>query len=206
MAHVVAQLDGSLAGVTDLEKVVIAYEPVWAIGTGEVATPEDAQEVCHAIRQRLSKSHGRDAANKVRILYGGSVKADSAPGIMAQPDVDGALIGGASLSSEEFVQNRPVRPRLSPSDLPHAAIAPGSAYPWGVARVFRGARAVTGRVSRSECRRDRTAGGGEHLQFGFDRAGAVAQGQGRWSLGHVRRWIQFVARVARTSSSATSTG
>ena len=104
VAHVVSQLDGSLTGVTDLEKVVIAYEPVWAIGTGEVATPENAQEVCQAIRQRLSKSHGKDASNKVLILYGGSVKADSAPGIMAQPDVDGALIGGASLSSEEFVQ------------------------------------------------------------------------------------------------------
>ncbi len=104
VTHVVSQLDGSLSGVTDLEKVVIAYEPVWAIGTGEVATPEDAQEVCQAIRQRLAKSHSKDASNKVRILYGGSVKADSAPGIMAQPDVDGALIGGASLSSEEFVR------------------------------------------------------------------------------------------------------
>jgi triosephosphate isomerase (TIM) len=102
--HVLSQLDGSLSGVTDLENLVIAYEPVWAIGTGEVATPEDAQEVCKAIRKRLAQTHGGDPAKQVRILYGGSVKADSAPGIMAQADVDGGLVGGASLSAEEFVK------------------------------------------------------------------------------------------------------
>jgi triosephosphate isomerase len=104
VGHVLAQVEGSLAGLTDLTDVVIAYEPVWAIGTGEVATPDDAQEVCGAIRAHLAKSHGRDTAAAVRILYGGSVKGDSAPGIMAQPDVDGALVGGASLAAEEFVK------------------------------------------------------------------------------------------------------
>lgn len=102
--HVLSQLDGSLGELADLEGVVIAYEPVWAIGTGEVATPEDAQEVCQAIRRRLVKVYGSEAAREARILYGGSVKADTAPGIMGQPDVDGALVGGASLSAEEFVK------------------------------------------------------------------------------------------------------
>jgi len=83
---------------------VIAYEPVWAIGTGEVATPEDAEEVCAAIRTRLAELFTGDLADQVRILYGGSVKADNIAGIMAQPDVDGALVGGASLDSEEFVR------------------------------------------------------------------------------------------------------
>ncbi len=82
---------------------MIAYEPVWAIGTGEVATPEDAQEVCGAIRAWVTETHGADVGAAVRILYGGSVKAANAAGIMSQPDVDGALIGGASLSAEEFV-------------------------------------------------------------------------------------------------------
>lgn len=102
--HVLAQLDGSLVGVPDVEKIVIAYEPVWAIGTGEVATPEDAQEVCAAVRGRLSATHGSGTAEAVRILYGGSVKGDSAPALMARPDVDGALVGGASLQAEEFVK------------------------------------------------------------------------------------------------------
>jgi triosephosphate isomerase len=100
--HVLGQLEGSLDGV-DATKIVLAYEPVWAIGTGEVATPDDAQEVCSEIRRWLAKQ-GDDVANAVRILYGGSVKGESAPGIMAQPDVDGALVGGASLVAEEFVR------------------------------------------------------------------------------------------------------
>jgi len=106
VAYVLEQLSGSLAGLADLAsstEVVVAYEPVWAIGTGEVATPEDAQEVCRAIRKQLAGSHGADVAAALRILYGGSVKAGSAPGIMAQPDIDGALVGGASLQAEEFV-------------------------------------------------------------------------------------------------------
>ena len=81
--------------------LVVAYEPVWAIGTGEVATPEDAQEVCAAIRAR-SEVHGDAAADGVRSLYGGSVKASNVGGIMAQADVDGCLVGGASLQADEF--------------------------------------------------------------------------------------------------------
>jgi triosephosphate isomerase (TIM) len=105
VAYTLAQLDAALDGLKaeQVEKVVVAYEPVWAIGTGRTATPEDAQEVIGALRERLGGSFGPDVAEKVRILYGGSVKAANAAGIMAQPDVDGALIGGASLVVEEFV-------------------------------------------------------------------------------------------------------
>jgi triosephosphate isomerase len=81
----------------------VAYEPVWAIGTGEVATPQDAQDVCGAIRERISAVHGDQVAAGVRILYGGSVKAGNMPAIMAEPDIDGALVGGASLDAGEFV-------------------------------------------------------------------------------------------------------
>jgi len=102
--YTLAQVDGSLAGSTPQEvgALVIAYEPVWAIGTGEVATPDDAQEVCAAIRERLRETAGDEAADGCRILYGGSVKAANIAGIMAQPDVDGTLVGGASLQAEEF--------------------------------------------------------------------------------------------------------
>jgi triosephosphate isomerase (TIM) len=102
--YTLGQLDGSLAGfdAAQVADLVVAYEPVWAIGTGEVATPEDAQEVCAAIRGRLRETAGDDAADGCRILYGGSVKAANIAGIMAQPDVDGALVGGASLQAEEF--------------------------------------------------------------------------------------------------------
>ena len=101
---VLAQLHGSLAGVHPeaVASMVIAYEPVWAIGTGEVATPDDAQEMCGAIRERLSAVHGAETAASVRILYGGSVKDDNIAPIMAQPDVDGALVGGASLDAGQF--------------------------------------------------------------------------------------------------------
>ena len=104
--YTLAQLDGALEGVpaSDAETVVVAYEPVWAIGTGEVATPEDAQEVCGAIRARLAELYDAELAGKVRILYGGSVKSSSVAGLMAKPDVDGGLIGGASLDAEEFVK------------------------------------------------------------------------------------------------------
>lgn len=104
VAHTLAQVDGALKDLTaaQVEKLVIAYEPVWAIGTGEVATPEDAQEVCSAIRGRLKELHGT-TADKVRILYGGSMKADNVAAIMAGPDVDGGLVGGASLDPDEFV-------------------------------------------------------------------------------------------------------
>src|SRR6266508_2170771 len=104
VAYTLAQLDGSLAGLSaeQVAGLVIAYEPVWAIGTGEVATPEDAQEVCAAIRGRLEETISPSVADSVRILYGGSVKMASAGGIMAQPDVDGCLVGGASLTVDEF--------------------------------------------------------------------------------------------------------
>ena len=101
--HVLQQLAGSTEGLDDMAATVIAYEPVWAIGTGEVATPEDAQEVCGAIRSWIADRHGSDIATEMRVLYGGSVKPDNAAGIMDQPDVDGALVGGASLSAEDFV-------------------------------------------------------------------------------------------------------
>jgi triosephosphate isomerase len=99
-----AQLDGGLAGLTPekVDRVVVAYEPVWAIGTGRTATPEDAQEVIGAIRNRLADSFGGGVADRARILYGGSVKASNIAGIMEQPDIDGALVGGASLDAEEF--------------------------------------------------------------------------------------------------------
>ena len=102
--YTLAQIDGSLSGFTpeEIASLVVAYEPVWAIGTGEVATPDDAQEVCAAIRGRLRETAGDAAADGCRILYGGSVKAANIAGIMAQPDVDGALVGGASLQADEF--------------------------------------------------------------------------------------------------------
>ncbi|MDI9885405.1 triose-phosphate isomerase [Streptomyces sp. HNM0645] len=100
------QIDGGLKDITaeQAATLVIAYEPVWAIGTGEVATPEDAQEVCGAIRGRLAETYGQEVADKVRIQYGGSVKSNNVAAIMAQPDVDGALVGGASLDVDEFVK------------------------------------------------------------------------------------------------------
>jgi triosephosphate isomerase len=106
VAYTVSQLDGALRDVTaaQAKTIVVAYEPVWAIGTGEVATPKDAQEVCEAIRARLAELYDTEVSEAVRILYGGSVKADNIAGIMAQPDVDGALVGGASLDPEEFVK------------------------------------------------------------------------------------------------------
>lgn len=115
--HVLAQVDGALEGLTgeQVAGLVIAYEPVWAIGTGEVATPEDAQEVCGAIRARVCETHGDAAGAAVRILYGGSVKSGNIASIMAKPDVDGALVGGASLDPDDFVGI--VRYRLHPADL-----------------------------------------------------------------------------------------
>ena len=106
VAHVLAQLTGSLAGVATaaVGTMVVAYEPVWAIGTGEVASPDDAQEMCHAIREQVRELHGGDAAGGVRILYGGSVKSDNIAPIMAQADVDGVLVGGASLDAAQFAQ------------------------------------------------------------------------------------------------------
>ncbi|MBA2560326.1 MAG: triose-phosphate isomerase [Propionibacteriales bacterium] len=102
--YTLAQIDASLLGMSAEETagLVVAYEPVWAIGTGEVATPADAQEVCQALRGRLAERFGKAAAAAVRVLYGGSVKAANVAGIMAQADVDGCLVGGASLQADEF--------------------------------------------------------------------------------------------------------
>ena len=100
------QMDAILAAVTadEAKKVVIAYEPVWAIGTGKVATPEQAQEVHAFIRSRIAAKHGQPVADVLRILYGGSVKPDNVKGLMALPDVDGALVGGASLKADSFLK------------------------------------------------------------------------------------------------------
>jgi triosephosphate isomerase len=98
------QLEGSLKRLTvsDLERIIIAYEPVWAIGTGKTATPEQAQEMHGFIRQSLADTHGAEAAENLRILYGGSVKPENIVELMAQADVDGALVGGASLDAQSF--------------------------------------------------------------------------------------------------------
>ena len=102
----VAQVTRGLDGLTaeQVAGMVIAYEPIWAIGTGEVASPQDAQEACAAIRDCVSAVHGHETAVSLRILYGGSVKSDNAAPIMAQPDVNGALVGGASLDAAEFAR------------------------------------------------------------------------------------------------------
>ncbi|OZD10188.1 triose-phosphate isomerase [Rhodococcus sp. 06-235-1A] len=104
VAYNVAQLRGSLDGLSaeDISKVVIAYEPVWAIGTGRVASASDAQEVCGAIREELKSLSSDEVAAGVRVLYGGSVNAKNVGEIVGQPDVDGALVGGASLKADEF--------------------------------------------------------------------------------------------------------
>ena len=106
VGYTLGQLDAALDGLKAdvVEKVVVAYEPVWAIGTGKTATPADAQEVIGAIRRRIAELYDVTTANRVRILYGGSVKSSNIVDIMAEPDVDGALVGGASLDAEEFAR------------------------------------------------------------------------------------------------------
>ena len=100
------QIIGGLSGLTasDLDRIIVAYEPVWAIGTGRTATPEQAQEMHAFIRRVFAERHSSDAANALRILYGGSVKPDNIQGLMSQADIDGALVGGASLKADSFAQ------------------------------------------------------------------------------------------------------
>ena len=104
--HCMAQLDAALDGLAAdvVEKIVVAYEPIWAIGTGKTATPEDAQEVIGAIRARIAELYPGPTADRVRVLYGGSVKSSNIAEIMAQPDIDGALVGGASLDAAAFTR------------------------------------------------------------------------------------------------------
>jgi triosephosphate isomerase (TIM) len=106
MAVVGRQLDAILKTLTAEQtgRIVVAYEPVWAIGTGKVATPEQAQEVHAEIRKRIAEVHGAAVADGLRVLYGGSVKPDNVKGLMALPDVDGALVGGASLTADSFLK------------------------------------------------------------------------------------------------------
>jgi triosephosphate isomerase (TIM) len=106
LAHTTGQLRAALDGMTaaQVRSLVVAYEPVWAIGTGEVASPEDAEQMSGELRETLASLYTGPLAAGVRILYGGSVKPDNVAGIMAQPDVDGALVGGASLVPEDFVR------------------------------------------------------------------------------------------------------
>jgi len=98
------QLRSGLAGIpeSDAEKLIIAYEPVWAIGTGRTASDEQAQEVHAFVRSLLEQIYHPDSAGRMRILYGGSVKPDNIRGLMSCPDIDGALVGGASLNAESF--------------------------------------------------------------------------------------------------------
>jgi triosephosphate isomerase len=100
------QTQAALAGVdaSSAAGLVFAYEPVWAIGTGRTATPEQAQEMHAFIRRVFAQSHSAEAAEELRILYGGSVKPDNIVGLMKQPDIDGALVGGASLKAESFAE------------------------------------------------------------------------------------------------------
>lgn len=106
IAVVSAQLRGGLAGhpVGALKEITVAYEPVWAIGTGKTASKQDAEDVHHALRELLYELLGPDVAKTIRIIYGGSVKPDNIDGLMSQPNIDGALVGGAALKAEDFAR------------------------------------------------------------------------------------------------------
>jgi triosephosphate isomerase len=106
IAFVTAQVEGALQLIDSaaIGKIVVAYEPIWAIGTGRTATPEAAQEICAAIRACLAERGGSEAANGIRILYGGSMKAENAALFVPEPDIDGGLIGGAALEASAFVE------------------------------------------------------------------------------------------------------
>ncbi|MCA1821788.1 MAG: triose-phosphate isomerase [Pseudonocardia sp.] len=106
LQHSTEQLRAALKGLSadQVRIVVVAYEPIWAIGTGRVATPNDAQEVCGALREALADKYGAEVADEVRVLYGGSVKSSNVADLVAEPDIDGALVGGASLDADEFAK------------------------------------------------------------------------------------------------------
>ncbi|MFD8569897.1 triose-phosphate isomerase [Streptomyces sp. NPDC059639] len=106
VSHTLAQVEGGLKDLPaeQAETIVVAYEPVWAIGTGKVCGADDAQEVCKAIRAKLAELYSDDVAEKIRIQYGGSVKSGNVKEIMGQADIDGALVGGAALDADEFVK------------------------------------------------------------------------------------------------------
>ncbi|HEY6424807.1 MAG TPA: triose-phosphate isomerase [Pseudonocardiaceae bacterium] len=106
LEHSTGQLRAALKGLTaeQVRTVVVAYEPIWAIGTGRVATPSDAQEVCGALRAALADKYGAEVAGDVRVLYGGSVKSSNVADLVVEPDIDGALVGGASLDADEFAK------------------------------------------------------------------------------------------------------
>lgn len=106
VGFIVAQVRAALAGLdeADMKKVVIAYEPIWAIGTGRTATPEQAEEVCAAIRATIADMFGKGVADACRVLYGGSMNVSNVESLLAQPDIDGGLIGGAALQSDSFRQ------------------------------------------------------------------------------------------------------
>ena len=106
LQHSTEQLRAALKGLSadQVRTVVIAYEPIWAIGTGRVATPDDAQEVCGALREALADKYGTEVADDVRVLYGGSVKSSNIADLIAEPDIDGALVGGASLDADDFAK------------------------------------------------------------------------------------------------------
>lgn len=100
--HVVSQVEGSLAGLTGSAGLAVAYEPIWAIGTGKVASPEHAQEVAHALRQKVASLLGQKVSDELRVLYGGSVRPANVAAFVTCPDIDGVLVGGASLDAESF--------------------------------------------------------------------------------------------------------
>ena len=106
LSVVLRQLDAGLAGLQpdEIVRTVVAYEPVWAIGTGRTATPAQAQDVHAALRKRIAETASPAVADKVRLQYGGSVKPDNIAALMAQPDIDGALVGGASLTADSFAR------------------------------------------------------------------------------------------------------
>jgi len=106
LAHSTAQLRAALKGLSaeQVRTIVVAYEPIWAIGTGRVATPADAQEVCGALREALADKYGAAVAEDVRVLYGGSVKSSNVAELVVESDIDGALVGGASLDADDFAK------------------------------------------------------------------------------------------------------